>query len=195
MKWVSENIANFGGDPGQITIFGESAGSLSVALQIVNPMANDLFQRAIMQSNSAQAPGYHVFSVEKSVNLGHLYSQSLECDGIECLQSKSLEEIMNKTVFIPGGPVVWMANPDIDFTNDPVLPGNIDELMANGDFNPDVEVMMGSNSDEGIFIARNFLLDESLYETYQSVFNISGPIGYFQLTNPLGNDTMQQSPD
>lgn len=52
MKWVHENIKSFGGDPEAVTIFGESAGSFSVAHHIVNAQNNGLFQRAILQSGS-----------------------------------------------------------------------------------------------------------------------------------------------
>lgn len=55
LTWVRENIAAFGGDPGQVTVFGESAGGMSVATLISIPAARGLFQRAIVQSGSAEA--------------------------------------------------------------------------------------------------------------------------------------------
>ncbi|XP_013192657.1 esterase FE4 [Amyelois transitella] len=53
LKWVKRNIKAFGGDPDNITIFGESAGSASVMYHIVSPMSKGLFHRAILQSGSA----------------------------------------------------------------------------------------------------------------------------------------------
>ncbi len=50
LKWVQQNIAAFGGDPKQVTIFGESAGGGSVLVQLVSPMSRGLFERAILQS-------------------------------------------------------------------------------------------------------------------------------------------------
>ncbi len=50
LKWVQDNIANFGGDPDNVTIFGESAGGTSVAALCATPLAKGLFHRAIAQS-------------------------------------------------------------------------------------------------------------------------------------------------
>ncbi len=57
LQWVQENIAAFGGDPGNVTIFGESAGGMSVATLVAAPPARGLFRRAIVQSGSGAAVG------------------------------------------------------------------------------------------------------------------------------------------
>uniref|UniRef100_A0A8C4MMA8 Carboxylic ester hydrolase n=1 Tax=Equus asinus asinus TaxID=83772 RepID=A0A8C4MMA8_EQUAS len=53
LRWVQENIANFGGDPGSVTIFGQSAGGASVSVLVLSPLAKDLFHRAISESGVA----------------------------------------------------------------------------------------------------------------------------------------------
>ena len=60
LEWVQENIAAFGGDPGQVTIFGESAGAMSVTTLLSMPRAAGLFRRAIPQSGA----GHHVLPPE-----------------------------------------------------------------------------------------------------------------------------------
>jgi para-nitrobenzyl esterase len=55
LRWVRDNIAAFGGDPEQVTIFGQSAGGMSVATLLTIPAAHGLFRRAIVQSGSAEA--------------------------------------------------------------------------------------------------------------------------------------------
>jgi para-nitrobenzyl esterase len=52
LRWVQQNIASFGGDPGNVTVFGESAGSVNIACLLTMPRAHGLFHRAILQSGS-----------------------------------------------------------------------------------------------------------------------------------------------
>ncbi|KAL6055279.1 hypothetical protein STEG23_007299 [Scotinomys teguina] len=56
LRWVQQNIAHFGGNPDQVTIFGQSAGGTSVSFHVVSPMSQGLFHRAIMQSGVALLP-------------------------------------------------------------------------------------------------------------------------------------------
>jgi para-nitrobenzyl esterase len=51
LQWVQQNIGHYGGDPGNVTVFGESAGAISICALIVSPLAEGLFHRVIMESS------------------------------------------------------------------------------------------------------------------------------------------------
>ncbi len=72
LEWVAENISAFGGDPGNVTIFGESAGGMSVGTLLGMPKARGLFQKAIPQSgasNTASALERHVYVAQRFADL------------------------------------------------------------------------------------------------------------------------------
>ena len=73
MSWVQENIAYFGGNPKSVTIFGESAGSLSVAMHLLTPKSNGLFHKAIMQSGTALAPSWGMITPKHAVEYAGKY--------------------------------------------------------------------------------------------------------------------------
>ncbi len=73
LRWVKNNIAGFGGDPDNITIFGESAGGMSVGTLLVSPAAKGLFKRGIMMSGSGQG----VLSGEQADRIANKYAEVL----------------------------------------------------------------------------------------------------------------------
>ncbi|MEO5636712.1 MAG: carboxylesterase family protein [Chitinophagaceae bacterium] len=76
LQWVKDNIASFGGDPSNVTIFGESAGAMAVGVLIVCPAAKGLFTRAIMLSGSAQS----VLSSEQADIITGAYTKTLKIE-------------------------------------------------------------------------------------------------------------------
>jgi len=99
LKWVHENIAAFGGDPGQITIAGESAGASSVNALCVSPLAKGLFTRAIAESSgiTAKAP-YHTFrSLEKALETGKALRAELGAADPAALRALPAEKLLKNS--------------------------------------------------------------------------------------------------
>ena len=66
LQWIKDNIAQFGGNPNNITIVGESAGAASVSLHLLSPLSRNLYSQAVMQSASALVP-WGIITKEESI--------------------------------------------------------------------------------------------------------------------------------
>lgn len=173
LEWVRDNISAFGGDPGRVTIFGESAGGTNVIALLLSPKATGLFHRAI-----AQSPGWRTSTTTDAENFtddpepGHEQSSNevllrlLAADGrvrdrvlakahlrgmseseIESyLRAKSTVEILSAYTPLPG---IGMIRMPLVFRDGVVLP--VDEpaqrLSRPGGYNQ-VPVILGTNRDE-----------------------------------------------
>ncbi len=105
LKWVHENIANFGGDPGNVTIFGESAGGMSVASLMASPESAGLFQKAIPQSGA----GHNGLSVEETNATAFKFCEALgvAADDVDALMAADASDILAASVAVDP-----LANPD-----------------------------------------------------------------------------------
>ena len=103
LKWVKNNIQAFGGDPDAITIFGESAGSMSVCLHALSPGSKGLFRRAILQSGSPTLFGTSQWVKDAETTFWKL-AASLNCQSdtkakaVQCLRGISAQELADSPV-------------------------------------------------------------------------------------------------
>ncbi|XP_041047645.1 pyrethroid hydrolase Ces2e-like [Carcharodon carcharias] len=100
LQWVQRNILQFGGNPGLVTLFGESVGGLSVSLHTLSPLSTGLFHKAILQSGSALMPGLVpplptqlAHEAAEIAGCGNTQSQLL----LQCLRNKTEEEMAQIT--------------------------------------------------------------------------------------------------
>ena len=93
LKWVKGNIASFGGDPNNVTLFGESAGAMSVGLHFVAPDSLDYFDAAILQSNPFALPYRYIDATNLA---GRKLQANLGCStgGVACMRTVPLETII-----------------------------------------------------------------------------------------------------
>ena len=147
LRWVKRNIIGFGGDPDNITIFGESAGGLSTFSNLVSPTAAGLFERAIVESG---AYSLTLPSLQTAQALGEAFATAAGCSDqtAACLRALPLATILAKE-----NAGEYVTNVDGN-----VLPRSIDTALANGQFNH-VPLVNGSNHDEWrLFVALNNVL-------------------------------------
>ena len=186
LTWVQEYIAYFRGDPGSVTIFGESAGSLSVATHIISPLSEGLFHRAIVQSDTALTSSWGPITPKHALQYADKFAKALGCDKeddiLTCLQGQEIANILSLTDLMEGA-IVWMAVSDIDFTSEPFLPGNPDQLMSDGQFNKEIQVMLGNNADEGMVYFVEPLLDPNQWDNYRNNFDKMFPALLFNIAN------------
>ena len=149
LRWVNENINHLGGDPDQVTIFGESAGSVSVSLLMVAPSVRGLFSRVIMDSGVFQSVSYHPQKVEDAARISEKFLKDTGCHGYGpdfCLQGKTADEILAASAEYPE--TFWMPVPDHSFKADPFFPDEPSNLLTN--VPPEIDVLIGTTQDEGL---------------------------------------------
>ncbi|KAM7290688.1 acetylcholinesterase-like [Ixodes scapularis] len=155
LKWVQDNIHVFGGDPSMVTVFGQSAGAMSIHAHILSPMSKGLFKRAVMMSGSLYTSDYYD-TVKESVSKGNGVAEIVNCSNsnqnlfnnadevLKCLRSKPVDELILATqklkgpkrfFFLPTFHNLFLPHPPINAVNIGMV--------------QDVDVIVGVTSDEG----------------------------------------------
>lgn len=95
IQWVKDNISAFGGDPHNITVFGQSAGAMSIQLHCLSPLAEGLFQKAIMCSGGGVSPWMNYAPAEKYYDFWHAVMERAGCDTLEAFRALPPERLFD----------------------------------------------------------------------------------------------------
>ncbi|XP_077274966.1 acetylcholinesterase [Temnothorax americanus] len=161
LQWVRDNIAAFGGNPENVTLFGESAGAVSVSMHLLSPLSRHLFNQAIMQSGSPTAP-WAIISREESIVRGIRLAEAVGCphnrhnlrEVIDCLLTKDAEDLVKNE---------WGTLGICEFPFVPVIDGAfLDETpqrsLVTSSFKK-TNILMGSNTEEGFYFIIYYLTE------------------------------------
>jgi para-nitrobenzyl esterase len=173
LEWVRDHIASFGGDPGNVTVFGESAGGMSVSALLAMPRARGLFHRAIVQSG----PPYTHTRGRAAEAAGDLFAVlGLDGPGREDLEAVPADDLVAATQTLqnrlprPGE----LPLPFLPVVDGVLLPRHPQEAVAAGAA-ADVPLMIGTTRDE---LAMFAIGDPRLWEIDQA--GLVGWIGRWQ---------------
>ena len=135
LRWVRAEIEAFGGDPGNVTVFGQSAGGFDIAQLMAMPAAEGCFDRAVPMSGSL-IPAVPAEDAERTAA-----ALAQEFGGFDKLRAATAEQILECQSRIPGAR--W--GPTLDGT---VIAENAAEVLARGQFTRDMPLMIGHTRDE-----------------------------------------------
>ncbi|MFX0557814.1 carboxylesterase/lipase family protein [Maribacter sp. CXY002] len=181
LRWVKENIASFGGDPSNVTIAGQSAGSFSVNAQIASPLAQGYFHKAIAQSGgllSGRLLQELPDAEKQGVKLMQL-AASQDLKALRQLPANKLQELSNMPEVGRFGVV----------TDGYFLPKDINAYFKNGKHNQ-VPVLTGWVSGDGGFLTPQDITVESFQKMTQERFN--GRYEIFRSLFPTKSDEEAQ---
>ena len=157
LQWVRDNISKFGGDPDNVTIFGESAGSHSVSVMQASPLARGLFHRAIGQSGGAFQPMSHRTEDRTYAVSGEALGLKFGAALVGAQGDQSLAALRE----LPAERILEVAESSQDFNRYEFLPtvdGEVleEDVIATYFSGRQAEVLVGSTADEGSAVLGHF---------------------------------------
>jgi len=158
LQWIQRNAERFGCDPGQVTVWGESAGAMSIGIHLVSPASAGLFHRAVMESNPL---GYRYRSRDDAAIYGATFAGNVGCGdstNLTCLREASLESVLSATDKSESIWKILKANlphildaflPWVPSSETEDFPEQVLTAVERGNYHKGIPVLIGTNQNEG----------------------------------------------
>ena len=182
---------------------------------MMSPDIRDLLNRVIIQSDSFMSVSYHPMEADEAARMADRLSSKLGCSDLTqlCLQDKDTFQVLlsalNVLVETQTAGSTWMPVVDFTYLLKPFLPNDPENMLRNGEFSPDIDLMIGATKEEGIIYLggktkqrQSWIIHVSLWtsdllggnsstwELYRETFNTTGPKSLFMI--PFFSDITEE---
>ena len=147
LEWVQQNILNFGGDPGRVTVFGQGSGAMSTQVHLLSPSSRRFISGAILQSGSLLYKTKFEQVTEDVIKSSRRLADSFGCSGLNTLnclrnisanlltrKSVARDETFNESGIYSNSSWFWLPVQDGNFSRDPLIPKPPVEILLSGIF-------------------------------------------------------------
>ena len=185
LKWIKKNIKYFGGDPNNITIFGESAGGAYVSYHLVSPASEGLFEKAIIQSGGYNLiSSYSLLDIQEAHNFAKKATDVISSNNFEALRNIDPNKLLDisKAMGYPFHPII-----DGNLIQIEIL-----DIYSSGDLNK-VDLIIGSNkNEEYLYIDKELTLEDLIKQIVEMNPDKTGKIiSLLDLSDiPLASDRL-----
>ncbi|KAF9925565.1 hypothetical protein FBU30_004678 [Linnemannia zychae] len=190
LRWIKEHIANFGGDPNRVTVFGESAGATSIRALLSAPSTWDLYGNVIGQSDPINIP---FKSAQDAATISTFFFEALECGPADliCARSKPVKDVLIAQNVANGKMLTeqnWTTNGMIErpTVDNVLISADFSDLIKSGKYNTKANIMWGTTKDESgrfleSYIPETFVANPSNYDmVFQTLMGAKRQETFFQ---------------